>query len=105
MMGLVAKSIRRARSKVAVQPGQARGDDWIQGGRPSSYWASTRRPFPSLLLVAPTGQAYESGVLWLGGTTPGSLRTGADTWMRHSLSSLGLADHWLLPHLLFLIMM
>jgi Type II CAAX prenyl endopeptidase Rce1-like len=103
-MGLVAKSIR-ARSKVSVQPGQPRVDDWILAGRPSSYWASTRRPFPSLLLVAPMVIAYESGVLWLGGTTPGSLRTGADTWMRHALASLGLSDHWLLPLLLFLILL
>jgi len=49
--------------------------------------------------------AYESGVLWLGGEAPGSLRTGADTWMRHALSSLGLSDHWLLPLLLFLILL
>ena len=49
--------------------------------------------------------AYESGVLWLGGTPPGSLRTGADTWMRHALASLGLSDHWLLPLLLFLILL
>jgi hypothetical protein len=103
-MGLVAKSIL-ARSKVSAQPGQPRLDDWILGGRPSSYWALTRRPFPSLLLVAPLVMAYESGVLWLGGPTPGSLRTGADTWMRHALSSLGLADHWLLPLLLFLILL
>jgi hypothetical protein len=100
-MGLVAKSIR-ARSKVSAQAGPQRVDDWILAGRPSSYWASTRRPFPSLLLVAPLVMAYESGVLWLGGATPGGLRTGADTWMRQALSSLGLSDHWLLPLLLFL---
>jgi hypothetical protein len=49
--------------------------------------------------------AYEAGVLWLGRETPGGLRTGADTWMRHALASLGLSDHWLLPLLLFLILL
>jgi hypothetical protein len=103
-MRLIAKSIR-VRSKVSAQPGSLRVDEWILAGRPSSYWASTRRPFPSLLLVAPLVMAYEAGVLWLGGTRAGSLRTGADTWMRHALSSLGLSDHWLLPLLLFLILL
>ena len=80
-------------------------DDWLLERRPSSYWAATRRPFPSLLLVAPLVLAYECGVLWLGKSAPGSVRTGADTWMRHGLSSLGLSDHWLLPLLLFLILL
>ena len=44
-------------------------------------------------------------MLWLGGATPGSLRTGADTWMRHALASLGLDDRWLLPLLLFVILL
>jgi hypothetical protein len=56
-------------------------------------------------LVAPLVIAYESAVLWFGDATSGNLRTGADTWMRHALASLGLADHWLLPLLLFLIML
>ena len=33
------------------------------------------------------------------------MRTGADTWMRHALASLGLSDHWLLPLLLVLILL
>jgi Type II CAAX prenyl endopeptidase Rce1-like len=73
--------------------------------RPSSYWTATLRPFPSLLFVAPLVIAYEVGVLRLGGVTPGNLRTGADTWMRQALSSLGLADHWLLPLLLVVILL
>jgi membrane protease YdiL (CAAX protease family) len=74
-------------------------------GRPTSYWAATRRPFPSLLLVAPLVAAYEGGVLYLGGAAPASLRTGADTWMRSALSSVGVADHWLLPLLLILVLL
>ncbi len=73
--------------------------------RPSSYWAATRRPFPSLLLVAPLLVAYEAGVFYLGRGTPAPLRTGADTWMRNGLTSLGLTDHWLLPLVLCLILM
>ena len=64
-----------------------------------------RRPFPSLLLVAPLVIAYEAGVLWLEKAAPGTVRTGADTWMRQALSSLGLADHWLLPLLLVVILL
>ena len=103
-MGLVAKSIR-ARPKVPPQVGPQKVDDWIMARRPASYWALTRRPFPSLLLVAPLVMSYESGVLWLEGNAPGALRTGADAWMRHALSSVGLSDHWLLPLLLFLILL
>ncbi len=56
-------------------------------------------------MVAPLVIGYESGVLWFGGAARGSLRTGADTWMRQGLAALGLADHWLLPLLLVLILM
>jgi Type II CAAX prenyl endopeptidase Rce1-like len=73
--------------------------------RPSSYWAATRRPFPSLLLVTPLLVAYEAGVLWFGQGTTETLRTGADTWMRNALTSLGLTDQWLLPLVLCLILM
>jgi hypothetical protein len=102
MMGLLSRSIgirRKVRGRVG-----SKDDDWLLR-RPPSYWVATRRPFPSLLLVGPLVIAYESGVLWLGGATPGGLRTGADTWMRHALSSLGLSDHWLLPLLLVLILL
>jgi hypothetical protein len=60
---------------------------------------------PSLLLVAPVVAAYEAGVIWLGGTKPSDLRTGADTWMREALAVLGLADHSLLPLLLVLVLL
>lgn len=103
-MGLVAKS-SRPRSKVSPPGAPQKVDDWIMARRPASYWALTRRPFPSLLLVAPLVMSYESGVLWLEHDAPGALRTGADTWMRHALSSLGLSDHWLLPLLLFIILL
>jgi hypothetical protein len=73
--------------------------------RPSSYWAATRRPFPSLLLVAPLLVAYEAGVLWLGSGAQSAARTGADTWMRNAFGSVGFTDHWLLPLLLCLILM
>ena len=49
--------------------------------------------------------AYEWAVIGLGGSTPGRLRTGADTWMRNALGSLGLDDRWLLPLLLVVILL
>ena len=79
--------------------------DWLEEHRPTSYWTATRRPFPSLLLVAPLVIAYEWAVIWLGGATPGKLRTGADTWMRNALASLGVDDRWLLPLLLVVILL
>ena len=65
--------------------------------QPLSYWASTRRPLPSLSLVLPIMLAYELGVLWQGGASAAAIRTGADAWMRHILASLGLIDQWLPP--------
>ncbi len=41
--------------------------------------------------------AYELGIVWLGGDADALLRTGADAWLRRSLATLGLTDHWLLP--------
>jgi hypothetical protein len=99
---------RKARFRTQGRGKQAAGakaDDWLFERRPASYWTATRRPFPSLLLVAPLVFAYEWGVVWLGGTNGGRLRTGADTWMRNALGSLGLDDRWLLPLLLVVILL
>jgi len=89
--------------------GQARPDGVVVAGqarrRPSSYWASTRRPLPSLSLVLPIMLAYELGVLWQGGASAASVRTGADAWMRHILASLGLVDQWLPPLALVVILL
>ena len=57
-----------------------------------SYWTRTRRPLPCLAFVLPILAAYETGVLWLGGDSGGSLRTGADAWMRQALAAAGLTD-------------
>jgi hypothetical protein len=99
-----SKTRLRTRGNVK-QAGGAKADDWLRERRGASYWAATRRPFPSLLLVAPMVFAYEWAVIWLGGATPGRLRTGADTWMRNALASLGLDDRWLLPLLLVVILL
>lgn len=63
----------------------------------AGYWSVTRRPLPSLLFVIPILIAYEAGVSYLGGPAAGSVRAGADAWIRHALMSLGLTDRWLLP--------
>jgi hypothetical protein len=83
----------------------SRAPEWLLEHRPTSYWTATRRPFPSLLLVAPLVVGYEWAVIWLGGPTPEKLRTGADTWMRSVLASAGLDDRWLLPLLLVVILL
>jgi len=90
-------------------PGAAGPDGKAVAGeacrQPLSYWASTRRPLPSLSLVLPIMLAYELGVLWQGGASAASVRTGADAWMRHILASLGLVDQWLPPLALVVILL
>jgi Type II CAAX prenyl endopeptidase Rce1-like len=73
--------------------------------KPASYWAATRRPLPSLSLVAPLMLAYEVGILWRGGTSSAAIRTGADAWMRHALAAVGLTDQWFPPLLLVVILL
>jgi Type II CAAX prenyl endopeptidase Rce1-like len=102
-MGLLARSIRKR--KLNHRRPEVKDPDWLREHRPCSYWAATRRPFPSLLLIAPLILAYESGVVWLGGASAAELRTGADTWMRNALVRVGLTDQWFLPLGLFLILM
>ncbi len=80
-----------------LHAGRARLNNRVLNRRPASYWAATRLPFPSLLLVAPLMATYEAGVLSVKNVPAGTLRTGADAWMRHALTALGISDHWLLP--------
>lgn len=61
------------------------------------YWSQTRRPFPCLIFVLPILLVYEAGVSFYGA---GTIRTGADVWVRSVLRGCGLMDRWLLPLLL-----
>ncbi len=63
----------------------------------STYWSSTRRPLPCLVFILPILVIYEVGVAWLGGVASETMRAGADTWMRHGLTSLGVTDRLFLP--------
>ena len=87
------------------QPIPREGAAGVRTSSRSSYWVATRRPLPSLCLVLPLMLAYELGVLWQGGASATSLRTGADAWMRHVLSSMGLTDQWLPPLCLILVLL
>src|SRR5262245_18591251 len=60
----------------------------------------TRRPLPCLAFVLPMLVLYEFGVTWVGGAEADAVRTGADAWMRHTLTRAGLTDRWLLPLIL-----
>jgi Type II CAAX prenyl endopeptidase Rce1-like len=96
-----ARSRRRGQPQAAHVP-----EDWLQEQRPSSYWVATRRPFPSLLFVAPLAIAYECAVFWRSGPSgAGGSRTGADAWMCHALDSVGLSHPWFLPLLLAVILL
>jgi hypothetical protein len=94
----------RTRARGRAQAG-AKAEEWLVDPRPSSYWTATRRPVPSLLLVAPVIGAYEAGVIWLCCAQPSEARTGADAWMRQALAAIGLNDHWLLPLLVVLVLL
>ena len=96
---------RRFRRRPAAGAGPD-PQEWLREHRPCSYWVATRRPFPSLLFVAPLAITYELAVVGLSGARAGvELRTGADAWMRHALAAIGLADPWYLPLLLVVILM
>src|SRR5262245_46955059 len=71
---------------------------WVNAARASlvgpSYWVMTRRPLPCLAFVLPMLVLYELGVAWVGGPEADAVRTGADAWMRHTLTRAGLTDRW-----------
>lgn len=60
---------------------------------------------PSLVFVLPLMLAYEFAVVWQGGSSGGTMRTGADSWMRQMLGAAGLTDQWFLPLLLVVILL
>jgi len=64
------------------------------------YWSNARRPFTSLLFLAPLLVAYEMGIRWYGGVEAEHLRNGADYWMREWLQNAGLQHPMLLPGLI-----
>lgn len=66
------------------------------------YWEESRRPLTSLYFVLPLLVFYEAGVLVLG---PGSLRNGADVWLRSLLAWIGFGEYFLLPVLTVLILL
>lgn len=68
----------------------------VAGPRPS-YGSQTRQPLSSLVFVLPLLLAYELGVLWVGGDSAATVRSGADAWMRQALAAGGLTDRWLPP--------
>lgn len=68
----------------------------------SSYFPSTRHPWPCTLFLLPLLAGYEGGVLLLGGAHPEALRNGADNWVRCGLTAVGLPFFWLPPLVLVL---
>ena len=100
-----AARLRRLRRR-ELKKAEPEPQEWLLEHRPSSYWEATRRPFPSLLFVAPLAMAYESAVFWMSGhSDPSGSRTGADAWMCQALTSVGLSHPWFLPLLLVVILL
>lgn len=100
-----AARLRRLRRR-ELKKAEPEPQEWLLEHRPSSYWEATRRPFPSLLFVAPLAIAYEAAVFWMSGhSDPSGSRTGADAWMCQALASVGLSHPWFLPMLLVVILL
>lgn len=104
---------REARPERPARPRSKYGYDHRWWGEPtpaivveseSSYWSATRRPLPCLVFITPILATYEVGVAWLGGVS-GTLRAGADAWMRQGLASLGVTDRLFLPFALTMILL
>jgi membrane protease YdiL (CAAX protease family) len=66
------------------------------------YWAESRRPWASLVFIAPLLLVYEAGLLVLG---PHAVRNGADAWLRSFLEGLGFGEYFLLPVLTVIILL
>ncbi len=69
-------------------------------GLPLGYLGATRHPWPCLLFLLPLLLAYETGVLFLGGPHPETIRNGADHWVRCGLEFLGVGFFWVPPAVL-----
>ncbi len=68
-----------------------------RSARGADYWSRTRQPLPCLAFLAVPLLFYEAGTAWCGGAADGSVRTGADFWMRVGLQQAGFSTAWLLP--------
>jgi len=64
------------------------------------YWQETKRPWVSLLFLAPLLLLYEYGVLYFGGSNPERVRNGADYWLRSLLQQFGWKQDLLPPVLI-----
>jgi membrane protease YdiL (CAAX protease family) len=67
--------------------------------RAERYWAQSRRPFVSLIFIAPLMVIYEAGVIFW------QVQNGADFWMRKLLDLMGFSQHLLLPTLTICILL
>lgn len=66
-----------------------------KAARTSNYLLATRHPWPCLLFLLPLLLGYESGVVWIGGAHPDTLRNGVDAWLRWALDAFGLRQlYW-----------
>jgi len=62
-----------------------------------SYLSATRHPWASLVFLLPWVAVYEGGVMLMTDGRPGSLRGGADEWLRLGLAQYGLGQAWVAP--------
>jgi len=82
------------------QPG--RTPDELVARLAQGYWTESRRPWASLVFIAPFLVIYEGGLLVLG---PHAVRNGADAWLRSFLEGVGFGEYFLLPVLTVVILL
>lgn len=58
------------------------------------YWQQSQQPWTSLVFIAPMLVLYEAGVIALGSV---ATRNGADVWLRTFLDAIGFGQYFLLP--------
>ncbi len=68
------------------------------------YWAATQHPWACVLFVAPLLACYEIGLSLVHAAPAEAQRSGADSWLRALLQSLGIAPQYGAPALLLVVL-
>jgi hypothetical protein len=68
------------------------------------YFRATRHPWSALLFILPLLAIYEAALFLLEQNQTGTLRNGADTWLRWALANLGMAGLLWAPIFLLVIL-
>lgn len=93
----MAATINRRGARRASKRSRLAAARRLRKNTADSYWEAARRPMASLLLIAPLLAVYEIGCLLLDEASRGTLRGGADSWIRRGLVEAGWGGSWIPP--------